>query len=138
MSDESSFELSWRGAFTSEEVNHLHGEAFDHDVYGTDAWDWRAQVERHSLGWVTARLDGELVGFANVISDGLVHAWIQDVMVSTRRRRRGVGSRVVAAAVDGARTAGCEWLHVDFDAELAPFYLDTCGFTPTPGGLMAL
>ncbi len=32
------------------------------------------------------------------------------------------------------RRAGCEWLHVDFDDDLAPFYLQACGFQPTPAG----
>jgi hypothetical protein len=41
-------------------------------------------------------------------------------------------------ARDGARTAGCEWLHVDFDDDLRPFYFDACGFTPTNAGLIRL
>jgi hypothetical protein len=36
------------------------------------------------------------------------------------------------------RTAGCEWLHVDFDDDLRPFYFDACGFRPTNGGLIHL
>ena len=37
-----------------------------------------------------------------------------------------------------ARAAGCEWLHVDFDPELAPFYLGACGFERTDAGLIHL
>jgi hypothetical protein len=37
-----------------------------------------------------------------------------------------------------ARDAGCEWMHVDFDDRLRPFYLDACGFAPTTAGLIAL
>ncbi len=70
--------------------------------------------------------------------DGLVHAWLQDVMVAADSRHLGVGRQVVAAARDGARDAGCEWLHVDFDEELTPFYVDACGFRPASAGLMAL
>jgi GNAT superfamily N-acetyltransferase len=70
--------------------------------------------------------------------DGLVHAWLQDVMVAVSARHRGIGRQLVAAARDGARTAGCEWLHVDFDDDLASFYLDACGFRPARAGLMAL
>jgi hypothetical protein len=44
----------WRGAFTNAEVNALHAEAFDHEP---DNDDRRAQLERHSLGWVCARDD---------------------------------------------------------------------------------
>ena len=42
----------------------------------------RRLLEGHSLGWVVAREDGSLVGFVNVLWDGLVHAWIQDTMVA--------------------------------------------------------
>ena len=51
-----------------------------------------ANLERHSLGWVTARRGDELVGFANVLWDGLVHAWLQDVMVTSSAQRNGIGT----------------------------------------------
>lgn len=131
-------EATWRGPFTNSEVNHLHAEAFGHRVYPDDEWDWRRLLASHSLGWVVSR-DGEaLVGFVNVVSDGLVHAWVQDVMVATAFRRRGIGRSLLAAAREGARDAGCEWLHVDFDDDLRAFYFDGCGFTPTNGGLIRL
>ncbi len=128
----------WRGDFDNDEVNRLHAEAFAHRLFGPSEWDWRRLVERHSLGWAVARDDGALIGFVNVPWDGLVHAWIQDVMVARSARRRGIGTRLVQAARDGARVAGCEWLHVDFDEHLGAFYFDGCGFTPTSAGLIAL
>ena len=87
---------------------------------------------------VTAREGDRLVGFVNLPWDGLVHAWIQDVMVADSHRRSGVGRQVVAAAVEGARSAGCEWLHVDFDDDLEPFYIEACGFSRASAGLMPL
>lgn len=91
------------------------------------------------MGWVTARTtDGALVGFLNVITDGLVHAWIQDVMVANAARHQGVGVAIVQLARQATQEAGCEWLHVDFDAELSPFYFDACGFEPTTAGLIRL
>lgn len=132
------FDLEWRGQFASGEVNALHAEAFQTRLYSDEEWDWRLLVDRHSLGWVVARQAGALVGFANVLSDGLVHAWLQDVMVAGEARHMGLGTRLVGVAADGARAASCEWLHVDFDPALRPFYLDACGFRPTSAGLMAL
>ena len=128
----------WRGAFTNAEVNELHAEVFRTRVYDASEWDWEDQVSRHSLGWVVARDGGRIVGFVNVPWDGLVHAWIQDTMVAPEARHRGVGTELVAVAVAEARAAGCEWLHVDFDHHLRPFYFDACGFTPTNAGLIAL
>lgn len=85
-----------------------------------------------------ARDEGGLVGFVNVAGDGGVHALLLDTCVATRARGRGIGAELVRAAVDGARAAGCEWLHVDFTEDLAPFYRDACGFRPTAAGLLAL
>ena len=128
----------WRGTFSNEEVNLLHAEAFQTRVFDASEWDWIAQVESHSLGWVVARDEGALVGFANVVSDGLVHAWLQDVMVAKSARHRGIGVGLVSRAREGATAARCEYLHVDFDDDLRPFYFDACGFKPTNAGLIEL
>jgi GNAT superfamily N-acetyltransferase len=128
-------DFEWRGAFRNDEFHVLHAEAFDTRIFDDD---WVALTARHSLGWVTARADGELVGFVNVIWDGLVHAWLQDVMVASPQRGRGIATQLVAVARGHAAEAGCEWLHVDFDDELKPFYFGACGFKPTNAGLIAL
>ena len=131
-------EYGWRGGFSNQEMNALHAEAFDTRLYDESEWNWREQVERHSLGWVVAREGETLVGFVNVPWDGLVHAWLQDTMVAESARHRGVGKELIAVAARGAREAGCEWLHVDFDDGLKEFYFDACGFTPTNAGLIEL
>ncbi len=85
-----------------------------------------------------ARDGEELVGFVNVPWDGATHAFIIDTLVAKRAPRDGIGGKMIAFAVDEARAAGCEWLHVDFDDDLRAFYLDTCGFTPAAAGVIAL
>jgi hypothetical protein len=81
---------------------------------GRPAPGWWERIQLHSFGWVTARdASGMLVGFV-------------------------IGKRVVAFAAEQAQAAGHEWLHVDFDDDLAPFYFDACGFEPTPAGLIRL
>jgi len=129
---------AWRGDVTSTELNALHADAFETRLYADDECDWLAQLHGHSLGWVTAREAGALIGFVNVLWDGLVHAWIQDTMVATAARHRGIATRIVARAVEESHAAGCEWLHVDFEDHLRSFYLDACGFTPTNAGLIRL
>jgi GNAT superfamily N-acetyltransferase len=130
--------FEWRGRFTSDEVNALHAEAFATRLFDEAEWNWRTLCDRYSLGWVTARDETGLVGFVNVLWDGLVHAWLQDVMVAVRSRHRGIGSALVREATHGARAAGCEHLHVDFDEDLRGFYIDACGYTPTSAGLIDL
>lgn len=128
----------WRGVFGNEEINQLHAEAFETRVFTDAEWDWERLTADHSLGWVTARDGDVLVGFVNVLWDGLVHAWLQDTMVAVAARGHDVGTGVVAVARAQAREAGCEWLHVDFDDHLRSFYFDACGFRPTTAGLIAL
>jgi GNAT superfamily N-acetyltransferase len=128
----------WRSEFENAEVNQLHAAAFGTRVFTNTEWNWRELVGRHSLGWVLARHDDRLVGFVNVVWDGLVHAWLQDTMVAGDARHQGIGARLVAMARDRARDAGCEWLHVDFEDHLTTFYLGACGFTATNAGVIAL
>lgn len=129
----------WRGSFTNAQVNELHAEAFGTRVFTEAEWDWIGLVGRHSLGWVTVRDRGEsLVGFVNVLWDGFVHAWIQDLMVANTARGIGIGVAIVDEVRRQAKAAGCEWLHADFDDDLRPFYYHACGFTPTNAGLIEL
>lgn len=100
---------------------------------------WWDRIRPHSLGWVTARdAGGRLVGFVNVASDGGDHAFLIDTKTHGAHQRRGIGMRMVGFAAHHAKAAGCEWLHVDFDPELAPFYFEACGFRPTDAGLIHL
>lgn len=128
----------WRGSFTNDEVHALHAEVFETRLFDENEWNWVEQVNAYSLGWVVARHGGRLVGFANVLWDGLVHAFIEDVMVDSSMRHRGIGVRVVHTARDEAKAAGCDFLQVGFDAHLRAFYIDACGFQPTNGGLIQL
>jgi hypothetical protein len=72
------------------------------------------------------------------IAPGLAYAFILDTLVTATARRRGIGKELVVLAAARAREAGCEWLHVDFDDGLGPFYFGACGFRPTNAGLIAL
>lgn len=58
--------------------------------------------------------------------------------MAERARRQGIGAKMIGGAISEARAAGCEWLHFDFDDELRTFYLDACGFTSAPAGVIAL
>jgi GNAT superfamily N-acetyltransferase len=132
------YRWQWRGAFENFEVTALHGDAFEAGVVVASETDWQSLLANHSLGWVTARDRDQLLGFVNVIWDGQSYAWIQDLEVNSASRHLGVGSELVATACEASRTAGCEWLHVDFEEMLGTFYFDACGFQPTTAGLICL
>lgn len=127
--------FDWRGAFVDPELDRLHAEAFDHPVFDEP---WRERLERHSLGWVTARDGDRLVGFVNLVWDGGVHVFVIDTMVASSHRHRGIGTELLAVAEREARAAGCEWLHADYDDDLVPFYEGTCGLVRTAAGLAEL
>jgi GNAT superfamily N-acetyltransferase len=82
--------------------------------------------------------DGAVIGVVNVAWDGADHAFLLDTKTHSVFQRKGIGARLVELAARHAKAAGCEWLHVDFEPELAPFYFDACGFRPTPAGLIHL
>ncbi len=131
-----SVSYQWRGEFANAEIEGLHAEGFGHQ--SVQCPDWHAKLDRHSLGWVCARQDRQLVGFVNVAWDGSSHAFIVDTVVARAVRRRKIGSRLLGLAVREAKAAGCEWLHVDFEDHLRRFYFDACGFRPTKAGLLRL
>lgn len=135
-------EYQWRGDASDEELVALveaHG--------GRSEPGWWDQIRPYSLGWVTARLtdsavssatNGALLGFVNVAWDGGDHAFLIETKVASDYQRRGIATALVSEAVQQARAAGCEWIHVDFEERLAPFYFDACGFRPTAAGLIRL
>ena len=123
----------WRGELTDAEMCDLvrsHG--------GNAATGWWDRIRPYSLGWVTARDAELLAGFVNVAWDGGDHAFLLDTKTRGTHQRRGIATEVVRLAVRHAAAAGCEWLHVDFEPEHAPFYFGACGFEPTGAGLIHL
>ncbi len=94
-------------------------------------------VLRRALIYVCAYEGSRLVGFAKVIGDGGVHGFLLDPTVAPDRQRKGIGRKLVAKCVQESRRHGIEWLHVDFEAKLAPFYR-ACGFSSTRAGLRNL
>lgn len=91
----------------------------------------------HSLAHIWAWDRERLAGFVYVAWDGGVHAFLLDPTVHPDYRRQGLGLALVKQAEDAARTAGCEWLHVDYEDHLTPFYR-AAGFRPTQAGLIRL
>jgi ribosomal protein S18 acetylase RimI-like enzyme len=106
----------------------------------SDGQEW-PEIDRvlaHSFTWITAHAGEELVGFANVAWDGGVHFFLLDPKVHPSLRHRGIGARLVREAVAACEGHG-EWVHVDAQQPLMQdFYVEACGFVPTPAGLIHL
>lgn len=94
-------------------------------------------VLRHSLLYICAYHEQQLIGFVNVAWDGGIHAFLLDTTVHPDFQRQGIGVELVRRAAEGARERGIDWLHVDYEPHLKTFY-EQCGFFPTEAGLMRL
>lgn len=123
----------WREAVSDREVSLLHAEAFDRPE---EIEPWAERLERYSLGWVTARRGEDLVGFCNVVTDGGRHAFLLDTVVHPDHQGTGIGRALVYRAIEECRAAPVEWLHVDFEIELTPFYLTNGLFRQTTAGIL--
>jgi GNAT superfamily N-acetyltransferase len=80
----------------------------------------RAAVER--LVSEAARVvglyhDGEQVGFARAVSDGVAIAYLADVFVLREHRGRGLGQELVREVVERGPYAGVRWLLHTRDAQ---------------------
>ena len=124
------------GPVRNEELNELFSAGWSAWQQSADTSDWQP-VLNHCLAHVIARNDGRLVGFVHVAWDGRDHAFLLDPRVHPDWRRKGIGVELVRLATRCAARAGCEWLHVDYEEELGPFY-EACGFQPTRAGLIRL
>jgi GNAT superfamily N-acetyltransferase len=52
-------------------------------------------------------------------------------------RRQGIGRELIRRAAEASRSRGAQWLHVDYEADLEPFYT-TVWFRSTAAGVMQL
>ena len=91
----------------------------------------------HALAVIGAYKNAELVGCVRLAWDGGIHAFLLEPTVHPHFRRRGIGRTLVERAVAVARDQGMQWVHVDYEPQLHPFY-EACGFIPTKAGLFRL
>jgi ribosomal protein S18 acetylase RimI-like enzyme len=120
------------GLVSSDQLNALYDASWPAHV----TMDF-APLLPHYLAYVCAYDGIRLIGWVYLAWDGWQHAFLLDPTVHPEYRRLGIGRELVRLAANAARQARCEWLHVDYEAELAPFY-EACGFEPAAAGLIRL
>jgi ribosomal protein S18 acetylase RimI-like enzyme len=114
------------------------------DLYRTGGW-WREEWDpsgipdliSRSYAFAVAVEDrtGHAVGMGRVISDGISDAYLQDVVVDTAYRHRGIGCRIVESLIAYCLECGVRWIGCIAAPNTDGFYheLGFCtmtGFTP--------
>ena len=116
---------------TPDEVNAAYAWA---DWPGRAAW--RLEAIARTCTWLAARgPDGALIGVARLLDDGGLHASLWDVIVRADRRRQGVGTALVRAALD--RCADRRLVALVSTPDAVPFFA-AMGFLAESHGHVAM
>ena len=121
------------GSLTNDELNRLFADAWP----GSHEEGDFQRVLQHSLGYICARKDWQLVGFVNVAWDGGAHAFLLDPTLRTDCQRAGIACELVRRAQERPRKVGAPGLHVDFEPPRWEFYR-RCDFRESRAGLINL
>ncbi len=76
----------------------------------------------------------KLVAWCAILSDGVRHAVLLDVIVHPLYQRKGVGKTLVMTAMEHIKAHDITIIHVDFEPETTAFY-EACGFQVGLGGI---
>jgi len=96
---------------------------------GWDAmWGCYDGILKRSYTHFTVMDKSRLIGFLNVISDGIGDAFLVDLMVHPDFRKRKVGKSILMGAIAGLKGEGIKSVQVVFSPELEPFFRK-CGFS---------
>jgi catechol 2,3-dioxygenase-like lactoylglutathione lyase family enzyme len=110
-----------------------------HDLFETTGWnaEYRAtpgdldRANRNSWYVVSAYDADRLVAFGRVVSDGVLHAMVYDMIVRPEFQRAGLGSRVLSMLVARCREANIPDVQLFCARGKKAFYLRH-GFEPRP------
>ncbi len=102
-------------------------------------WDgmqgYYQQILLRSYAHFSIQQDGQLIGFVNVISDGIADAFLVDLMVHPDFQRRGLGQALVRHAIQALKADGIRCIEAIFDPALEGFY-QRCGFYVLRAGII--
>jgi ribosomal protein S18 acetylase RimI-like enzyme len=105
----------------------------------SDITDMEIENLRTSVGWdnntgsfsilkprlftyFTARKNDRLIGFIDVLSDGIADSYLQDLMVHPEHQKNGIGSELMRRAITFLQGKNIKCIQVTFNPEHEPFY----------------
>jgi GNAT superfamily N-acetyltransferase len=92
-------------------------------------------LERSYTHFSVDNMDGRLIAFVNVISDGIADAYLVDLMVHPEYQGQGIGHALVTHAIEALRADGIRAIQVLFEPRLEAFYR-ACGFYIMESGII--
>lgn len=102
-------------------------------------WDGRVVNYKRILGntyfCVACFANDQLVGYVDVVSDGIDDAYIRDLVVHPDYQHRGIGSKLLAIVVGRIKSDGIKMANVVFEPDLGEFF-KKAGFTIMAGGVI--
>ena len=79
--------------------------------------------------------DSHLIGFVNVISDGVADAFLVDLMIHPDFQHQGIGKALITHAINDLKARDIRCIQLTFAPELEPFY-QACGFHIVKAGII--
>jgi ribosomal protein S18 acetylase RimI-like enzyme len=103
---------------------------------------WNGMLESYkksllnSYFYICCFNDNELIGFLDVVSNGITDAYIQDVIVKPSFQRKGIGEKLMNMAIEKLKKDGIYAISVLFDESNLGFYkkfnFNLLGFNSPP------
>jgi ribosomal protein S18 acetylase RimI-like enzyme len=92
---------------------------------------------KRSVFYICAFEGENLIGFLDVVGNGVTDAYIQNLLVAADWQGRGIGKAMMELSVKLLTEMGVRTVWLIFDPELEPFYRQF-GFAPLSGGRLRL
>jgi len=89
---------------------------------------WNGMLEsnrkllKNSYLYICCFEENELIGFLDVVSNGITDAYIQDLIVKPSFQKKGIGKELMNMAIDLLKKDGIYAISVLFNEELQNFY----------------
>lgn len=110
-----------------------------YNLFETTGWNREYQVNQDELAnalensWcsITVYDSDRLIGYGRVVSDGVLHAMIYDMIVRPSHQNRGIGTEILSRLVAKCKKAGMRDIQLFAAKNRTQFYLK-CGFVRRP------
>jgi chloramphenicol 3-O phosphotransferase len=113
------------GSFTIQRDAPIPGQEIE-SLRVAVGWDCSAgtyeRILPNAYTHFSIRQDGNLIGFLNVISDGIADAFLVDLMVHPAYQEIGLGTSLVQRAIQELQKDGIRCVEVIFEPQLESFY----------------